>query len=377
MVYKVAFGSCAHQSHDLPIFHEVIRHQPDAFVFLGDNIYGDTNDMEVMRKKYLQLGEKPSYKALKSNMEILATWDDHDYGQNDAGKNYPHKEESKRIFLEFFEEPKDSERHNHPGIYTSEIRKVGDKTIQFIILDTRTFRDDLKDNISGIKTFYRWRYQPHTDTSPTLLGESQWQWLEKELQKQADFRILATSIQFGIEANGYEAWANLPHEQQRLTQLIKKTQANHLVTISGDVHYAEISQFSSPDCYPIYDITASGLSQKWHFATPNKNRIEGPIMENHFGLLTIDFSDDQPHAKAEVWDHTGNQRIEYSIPLETIRFPNKKETDNLPLSSRRSPIISVGFVVVSVVFRGMCAGSEHGSRFRAMKNYAKNAPNRS
>ena len=47
---------------------------------------------------------------------------------------------------------------------------------------------------------------------------------------------------------------------------------------------------------------------------------------------------------------------------------HKKETDNLPFSSRVSSIISVGFAVVSVVFRGMCAGSERGFRFRAMKN---------
>ena len=125
----------------------------------------------------------------------------------------------------------------------------------------------------------------------------------------------------GIEPNGYEAWANFPHEQDRLVQLVKATKANHLVAISGDVHYAEISKFKNPHSYPIYDITASGLSQKWHFATPNKNRIEGPIMDNHFGLLTIDFSADQPNVQAEIWDETGNQRIEYTIPFETIRFP--------------------------------------------------------
>ena len=84
--------------------------------------------------------------------------------------------------------------------------------------------------------------------------------------------------------------------------------------------YAEISKFENTHSYPIHDITASGLSQKWHFATPNKNRIEGPIMDNHFGLLTIDFSADQPNVQAEIWDETGNQRVEYTIPFETMRF---------------------------------------------------------
>ena len=49
-------------------------------------------------------------------------------------------------------------------------------------------------------------------------------------------------------------------------------------------------------------------------------------MENHFGMLTIDFSADKPYVKAEAWDGTGNQRIEYTIPLDTIRFPVTIET---------------------------------------------------
>lgn len=278
--------------------------------------------MALLRQKYHQLGSKPSYQELKKHMEIAAVWDDHDYGQNDAGKNYPYKVQSKNIFLDFFEEPKDSERFTHDGIYSSMMKKVGDKAVQIILLDGRTFRDDLLrfSNKSGQKSFYRKDYSPHTDDTPTLLGEQQWQWLEQQLSQPADFRILASGTQFGIEANGYEAWANFPHEQQRLVKLIGKTKANNLVVISGDVHYAEISKFESKECYPIYDITASGLSKTWKFATPNKNRIEGPVMENHFGLLTVDFSTDQPKVVAEVWDITGNQRIEYTIPLSELQM---------------------------------------------------------
>lgn len=321
-IYKVAFGSCAHQEHPLPIFHEVIKQKPDLFIFLGDNIYGDTRDMETLQKKYDQLGNKASYQELKKHVEIAAVWDDHDYGQNDAGKNYPLKRESKEIFLKFFEEPRDSDRFDHEGIYTSMIKYVGDKTVQIILLDGRTFRDNLVrfNAATDKKSFYRKDYSPHTDDSPTLLGEQQWSWLEQQLSQPADFRILASGTQFGIEANGYEAWANFPHEQQRLVKLIRKTKANNLVVISGDIHYGEISKFERPECYPIYDITSSGLSRTWAFATPNKNRIEGPIMDNNFGLLTIDFSADTPNAKAEIWDVTGNQRVEYTIPFSRLQL---------------------------------------------------------
>lgn len=324
--FKIAFGSCGSQNHPLPIFYEVVKQNPDVFIFLGDNIYGDTNDMDVLRKKYQLLGSKDSYKSLKQHTEILATWDDHDYGENDAGKYYPHKEASKEIFLEFFEEPKNSERYQHKGIYHSVFKEVAGHKIQIILLDGRTFRDDLikgNPNNKDSRYFYHLDYAPHTDTSKTLLGKEQWAWLEKELSKSADFRIIASGTQFGIEYNGYEAWANYPHEQKRMVELIKKTKADRVVFISGDVHYAEISKLEHEGCYPLYDMTASGLSSTWKFATPNRNRIEGPIMDNHFGLLTVDFSNDKNHVMAEVWDIRSNQRVEHIIPFDEISLPKK------------------------------------------------------
>lgn len=90
--------------------------------------------------------------------------------------------------------------------------------------------------------------------------------------------------------------------------------------LSGDVHYAEISKLKEDGLYPIYDVTASGLSSTWHFATPNKNRIEGPVMENHFGIITITWNENNPEIKMEIWDGKNNQRIEHAIGLDEISF---------------------------------------------------------
>mgnify|MGYP003300402063 FL=1 len=68
--FKIAFGSCGKQTHPLPIFNEVIKQNPNIFIFLGDNIYGDTNDMDILRKKYQELGDKESYKNLIKNTEV-------------------------------------------------------------------------------------------------------------------------------------------------------------------------------------------------------------------------------------------------------------------------------------------------------------------
>src|SRR5262245_859715 len=112
-ISKIAFGSCAHEDHPLPVFNVVVKHNPDLFIFLGDNIYGDTDNMDTLQAKYNELGAKPSFLNLKKNTRIIATWDDHDYGRNDAGRHYPMKAQSKEIFLKFFDEPANSDRRKH------------------------------------------------------------------------------------------------------------------------------------------------------------------------------------------------------------------------------------------------------------------------
>lgn len=321
-VSKIAFGSCAVQDHPLPIFDIVVKHKPDLFVFLGDNIYADTKDEKVFLEKYGQLSAQSSYQNLIKKMPVIATWDDHDYGGNDEGKDYKLKNESKQMFLDFFKEPANSERRKREGIYTSYTYGPKGKRVQIILLDTRWFRDDLQKYWNEVdqdkRYFYKPDYAPHTKNA-NFLGDAQWQWLESELQKPADIRIIGSSVQFGHEFNGYESWNNFPQEQQRLFDLIKKTKANGVFIISGDVHYAEISRRNIPDLYPIYDVTSSGLSSKWKFATPNNFRIEGPVMENHFGLLTIDWKRN-PTVKMEIWDINDNQRIEYTVKKSDISF---------------------------------------------------------
>lgn len=323
---KIAFGSCAWEKKELSIFNNIVAHDPDYFIFLGDNIYGDTKNMDTLKAKYERLGSKSTFQHLKNNVPILATWDDHDYGWNDVGKEYEYKEASKEIFLNFFGESLSSTRRSHAGIYHSYEYNIDGNILQIILLDNRTFRDSLKAYDGAFDddrrySFYETDYGQHHSAEATFLGEEQWKWLEEQFQKPATIRIIGSGTQFGIEWNGYEAWANFPLEQKRMLELIKKYRVDGMLFITGDVHYSEISKLAT-DFYPIYDFTSSGLSSTWKFATPNKNRIEGPIMDNHFGLITINWSPN-PEIKMETWDIHDNQRIEYSIHLADISFKKK------------------------------------------------------
>src|SRR5215204_4216200 len=165
LVSKIAFGSCAHEIEPQPVLDLVVKHKPDLFVYLGDNIYGDTKDMKVLQAKYDSPAAKAEFQRLRKNVKLFATWDDHDYGWNDSGKYYPFKKESKEIFLKFFDEPANSDRRKHEGIYTSYLFEGNGKKVQLILLDNRTFRNNLRIYRGELnqqeKYFYSLDYYPH------------------------------------------------------------------------------------------------------------------------------------------------------------------------------------------------------------------------
>jgi alkaline phosphatase D len=323
-VETLTFGSCAKQYLPQPIWESILQLKPEVFVFLGDNIYGDTTDMEKLRSKYQQLGAIAGFQKLKQNTTILATWDDHDYGQNDAGAEFSQKEESQQIFLDFFDEPSNSTRRKTPGIYDARMIGEKGKRVQFLLLDTRYFRSQLykpgrQDNpVEG-----RWGpYQPNPDPSGTLLGEAQWKWLEEQLKQPAELRILATSIQLVADEHGWECWANFPHERQRLYQLIHKTRANGIIAISGDRHRAEISKDDQSLPYPLFDITASGMNMKSRFSNEiNSHRVGSPYQDEHFGSVLIDW--ETGNLTLQIRNLNGTPIIQAKTSLENLAYPNQ------------------------------------------------------
>lgn len=287
-VQKLAFGSCMHQDKPLLALPLVVAEKPDIFLFLGDNIYGDTRDMKVLAAKYSKLCARPEFAELMKTCPLLATWDDHDYGENDAGREYPLKESSKQLFMEFWGEPSDSPRRQHKGIYTAYTLGSEGRRLQIILLDLRSFRSPLLPNNNA--NLYRNDYRPNEDKSATMLGDEQWAWLEKQLKEPADLRIIGSSTQFGATYNGYEAWANLPLEKEKMLQLIRSCKAEHLIFLSGDTHWAELSKVESDGLYPIYDLTSSGINRDWPHVEHNKNRVGEACSRFNYGVIEINWS---------------------------------------------------------------------------------------
>jgi alkaline phosphatase D len=330
---RIAFGSCAEGAVPQPIWEAVLAADPDLFIFLGDNIYGDTRDPAVLSAKYAQFAAQPGFRRLCDRVPVLATWDDHDYGEDDAGADYPMKEVSQRIFCDFWGEPTDSLRRTRDGIYDAVEFSAGGRRLQVLLPDLRFNRTPIRMLDLGGKKYDEWTveleragrpvpgpYERNPDPQATMLGARQWQWLEAQLARPADLRVFASSLQVVADFPGWEAWINYAEDHQRLLQAIRSTRANGFLCLSGDTHYAEASCLRTNVPYPLWDFTSSGLTETWPVLPPNSRRVGEAWREPNFGLLQIDWSDPAAvRVTAQVRDVTSAVRIEQRLDTRELR----------------------------------------------------------
>ena len=317
----IVLGSCLKQV-DHPMLDRTLTLPMDLFLFLGDNIYADTRDMTVMRAKYDALKASRFFQELRRRGPVLATWDDHDFGANDAGAEYPLRRESQAEFLRWLDEPADSPRRRRDGVYDARVLGPAGRRVQVILLDTRFFRGPLRRAAPGEPALVGGPYRPQTDRGVTLLGEAQWRWLEEQLRQPAELRLVASSIQFVSEFSGAEAWANLPHEKQRLLDLLRETRAAGVLFVSGDRHWCELSRMDGPTGYPLYDLTVSALTEKHPRGTPSENRYRALPQTYHdvnAGHVHIDWAAADPLVTWRIVDVTGRTQLEHRVRLGELQ----------------------------------------------------------
>jgi alkaline phosphatase D len=322
---RIAVGSCADQKLAEPIWNAVLGARPDLFIFMGDNVYGDVSGKDPalpeLSEAYRKLAEVPGFIRLRKETPILAIWDDHDYGVNDGNRTFAFKAQSKALFMSFWKVPADSARTKRPGLYDSMTLGPPGARVQIILLDLRWFRDPFKPTdqrgAPGKQV-----YVPDPDPIRTMLGSAQWSWLEGELNKPAEFRLLVSSIQVLAEGHGYEKWGNFPAERRRLIDLIAKTKANGVVIVSGDRHVGALYRQAEDVPYPLFELTSSALNRPATDITdePGDNRLGGLFNQANFGLVLIDWA--RQTVRLELHDVDGRV-VEpvASVPLAALRVP--------------------------------------------------------
>ena len=117
-ILTIGFGSCVEQPRNQIIWNTVATHQPDLFIMTGDNAYIDSDDPVVFEKAYKRLSDNPNFANFRKNTPIIGTWDDHDYGTTDVGKEFVGKHVAKAAIIKFFDYPELNETtHTKGGIF--------------------------------------------------------------------------------------------------------------------------------------------------------------------------------------------------------------------------------------------------------------------
>jgi len=295
--FRVAFGSCCRIQLDAeqPIWNTVRHLEPDMFLWLGDNIYGDSDWTAGLVDLYARGRNVERLEPLLRSTPQLATWDDHDFGYNDSDGNNPFKQDSLRIFRSFWANPSYGEPGN-PGVYF----KQHYGGVDFFVLDGRYHRS------------------PTTrvdDAGKTMLGAQQKAWLKRELKaSRAPFKVLAIGGGWSSAENedGGDSWGVFLTERNEIFDFIRDEGIGGVVCISGDSHMGELNciPWSSRGGYDIYDMCSSPLAQM----PANKNTRQAPEVRVrdtwtrsvNVGLLQFDMTGETPRLTYTLHDVLGD-----------------------------------------------------------------------
>ena len=313
--YKFGLGSCLDQDLEQGVWSAIEQYNIDGFIFLGDNVYGDTRKGNLLKMKNAYAKQKENLPSWLKNKNILSIWDDHDYGLNDGGAEYSNKEAAKNLFLDFWDIPPNDQRRNREGLYFQYSKIIEGKKIKFIGLDTRYFRSSLQiekgkwslTNLSG----KRYSYKPNNDSTSTILGRDQWQWFNSALDDdKADIIVILSSIQILATNHPYEKWGNFPLERKKLLEKIASvSKEKTIIGLSGDRHRSGIYQYGN-----FIELTASSLNK-----ISSKDPEYDPLLigdtypEVNFGILDIQPSKNK--ITLSIHNKNGKELKSITIPL--------------------------------------------------------------
>ena len=284
---RMAFGSCNRQDAPQPLWKPILADRPDLWVWMGDNIYGDSPVMDTLRAKYSLQNAVVDYQVMKASTPIIGVWDDHDYGINDGGKHFAQKKASRDLMFDFLNVPLDAPERKREGGYASHTYGEGEQQVKMILLDGRYFRDTL----TRVNRVYQ------INSTGQILGDAQWKWLENELKTStARVNFIVSGIQILPTEHAYEKWANFPQEREKLLNLIANSGVQNPILLSGDRHIAEILKLVDSR-FPkgLYEVTASGLTHTWSGIAEEKNslRVSDLIAQLNYGLATFNWAKDE------------------------------------------------------------------------------------
>ncbi len=314
--FSIVFGSCTYVNDtefDRPgkaygqsdsIFNVITALKPNAMIWGGDNIYlreGDFETQANMEARYLKARQVPSIQKLLSSCPQYAVWDDHDFGPNDSHSSFQYKKESLAAFKEMWGNSNYGFPKNENNCITG---KVNINDIDLYLLDNRSFR--IPPGTFGV--------------TPQMLGKEQINWLIQDLKSsKASFKLVAIGSQVLSNVADFENYANYQEEREYLLKMITENKIKNVIFLTGDRHFAELSQITLANNIRVLDITSSPLTSKPYSNSKevNSNRVEGTLVgEQNFAHISFRGSGKERTMNIDLIDKTGKSHWKKSYSIE-------------------------------------------------------------
>jgi alkaline phosphatase D len=318
----IAIGSCFYLPDPDPTFGDpsfgggagtfdaIAAKRPDAMVWMGDNVYfqrPDDYDPDAMAARYRRQRAYPPLQKLLTATVHLATWDDHDYGPNDADMSYGMKGQSLALFKRYWANPGFG-LPGVPGVFG--VARLGD--VDLFLLDDR---------------WYRTNNAMRDGPGKTMLGTAQLDWLRNALvASRARIKLVVNGSQLFNRANRFEGWNHYATEQQAFLQWLGDQRIDGVVFASGDRHWGELLRVERPGTYPLYEITSSPLAARAFdpdaAEKSNPDVVPGTVVgQRQFGLIRITGPGDDRRITLESYDESGALLWQHAVRARELRHP--------------------------------------------------------
>lgn len=313
--FRIAFGSCLRLQTEPNegIWHSLRQWEPDLFLWLGDNIYGDSQDAAVLAEEYRRLHDVRPLRPLMRSIPQLAIWDDHDFGLNNHDRTHPTKAAAFTTFQRYWANPSFGEP-GRPGVYT----KFNYDEVEGFMLDVRMYRDPNK-SVGG--------------AGKTLLGQRQLDWLRAGLRAStATFKLLISGSGWNhAKGEQGDAWSAFREERDTLFDFIRDEEISGVVLISGDTHMGELNviPWSDRGGYDLYELISSPLGQR---PSTNMTKRQPEIRirsayggSSNAGILECDTTGSEPVLRFVLIDESG-RRIWAPLTIAASELTNGRQT---------------------------------------------------
>lgn len=321
LVTRLAFGSCNDAFAEQPLWPAIRAVRPEVWLWTGDIVYADVanippipgqvqtrrglgqvRSVAKLRGHYAVQKERAGYAALRREVrQVVGIYDDHDYGKNNGGREFPLRAAAQTALLDFLDVlPEDAPRRSRAGAYAGHDFATPAGRLRLMVLDTRYHREA-------------------PGRTADILGSEQWAWLDAQLRHSAagadapQMHWIVSSIQVLPTEHPYESWSRFPAARARLLELLDRTRPPGLLLISGDRHLGELAQETTPGGLLLTEITASGLTHSvpadWSEA--NGRRLGQLVADLHFGLAEIEANGS---VVLSLRDRRGAVRLRHRLP---------------------------------------------------------------